>query len=166
MWSNMAKRSFGPLEAKLSNFKLSSLVVAPEHWQIHSKETVGQRVTPDAPSSSTIQTGLRRDLEIRATLCWALFQSQRPRKEALPHSKEQPTPVFLPGESHGQRSHRSLQSIGSQRVRHGWSEHTRMHSSWEHEFNVLYSFSYISGKVFSHHCSLFSGLPVMCIAFW
>ena len=92
------------LEAKLSNFKLSSLVVAPEHWQIHSKETVGRRVTPDAPSLSIIHTGLRRDLEIRATLCWALFQSQKPRKEALPHSKEQPTPVFLPGKSHGQRN--------------------------------------------------------------
>ena len=30
---------------------------------------------------------------------------------------QQPTPVFLPGESHGQRSLR-LQSVGSQRVRH------------------------------------------------
>ena len=29
----------------------------------------------------------------------------------------QPIPVFLPGESHGQR----LQSMGSQRVRHNWS---------------------------------------------
>ena len=29
--------------------------------------------------------------------------------------KWQPTPLFLPGESHGQRR---LQSIGSQRVRH------------------------------------------------
>ena len=30
----------------------------------------------------------------------------------------QPTPVFLPGESHGQRSLAGLQSVGSQRVGH------------------------------------------------
>ena len=32
----------------------------------------------------------------------------------------QPTPVLLPGESHGQR----LQSMGSQRVRHDWATNT------------------------------------------
>ena len=35
-----------------------------------------------------------------------------------------PTPVFLPGESHGQRSLGRLQSIGLQRVRHDWATHT------------------------------------------
>ena len=37
----------------------------------------------------------------------------------------QPTPVFLPGESHGQRCQEGpgvLQSIGSHRVRHDWSD--------------------------------------------
>ena len=34
----------------------------------------------------------------------------------------QPTPVFLPGESHGQRSLAGLQSMGSQGVRHDWSD--------------------------------------------
>ena len=33
----------------------------------------------------------------------------------------QPTPVFLPGEPHGQRSLAGYQSIGSQRVGHDWS---------------------------------------------
>ena len=37
----------------------------------------------------------------------------------------QSTPVFLPRESHGQRSGR-LWSIGSQRVRHDWSDLARM----------------------------------------
>ena len=32
----------------------------------------------------------------------------------------QPTPVFLPGESHGQRSLAGLQSMGLQRLRHNW----------------------------------------------
>ena len=32
--------------------------------------------------------------------------------------KWQPTPVFLPGQSHGKRSLTGLQSIGLQRVRH------------------------------------------------
>ena len=40
--------------------------------------------------------------------------------------KWQPTPVFLPGESHGQRSLIRLQFLGSQRVRHdSVSEHMR-----------------------------------------
>ena len=33
----------------------------------------------------------------------------------------QPTPVFLPGESHGQRSLVGYSPLGSQRVRHDWS---------------------------------------------
>ena len=38
--------------------------------------------------------------------------------------KRQPTPVFLPGESHGQRSLAGYKSIGSQRVRHDWATNT------------------------------------------
>ena len=42
----------------------------------------------------------------------------------------QPTPVFLPGESHGQRRW-WLQSMGSQRVRHDWvTQHTMYHTSY------------------------------------
>ena len=36
--------------------------------------------------------------------------------------KWQPTPVFLPGESQGQRSLGGLLSMGSHRVRHDWSD--------------------------------------------
>ena len=39
----------------------------------------------------------------------------------------QPTPVFLPGESHRQRSH-GLQSMGPQRVGHNWATNT--HRQW------------------------------------
>ena len=35
--------------------------------------------------------------------------------------KWQPTPVFLPGESHRQRNPGRLQSMGSQRVGHNWA---------------------------------------------
>ena len=43
--------------------------------------------------------------------------------------KWKPTPVFLPGESHGQKSLGGLRSTGSQRVGYNWSDlaHTRMH---------------------------------------
>ena len=34
--------------------------------------------------------------------------------------KWQPTPVFLPGKSHGQRNVAGLQSMGSRRIRHDW----------------------------------------------
>ena len=40
----------------------------------------------------------------------------------------QPTPVFLPGGSHGQRKTGGLQSMGSQRVRHDWSDLACMHA--------------------------------------
>ena len=42
--------------------------------------------------------------------------------------KWQPTPVFLPGEFHRQRSLGGLQSMGSQRVGHDWSDLTHMHA--------------------------------------
>ena len=42
----------------------------------------------------------------------------------------QPTPVFLPGKSHGQRKLGRLQSIGSQKVRHDQSL-THAQSLWE-----------------------------------
>ena len=41
----------------------------------------------------------------------------------------QPTPVFLPGESHGERSPTGgLQSIGSQRIRHNWTDFIHIHT--------------------------------------
>ena len=45
--------------------------------------------------------------------------------------KRQPTPVFLPGKSHGQRSLWPAQSTGSQRVGHNLAtQHALTHSSW------------------------------------
>ena len=43
-------------------------------------------------------------------------------------SKRQPTPVFLPGESHGQRSLVGYNPWG-RRVRHDWSNLARMHGA-------------------------------------
>ena len=57
----------------------------------------------------------------------------------------QPTPVLLPGESHGQRSLMCLQSIGSHRVRHGWRDLARMHMNLYnhcHTLNIKYFFSF------------------------
>ena len=39
------------------------------------------------------------------------------------------SPVFLPGEFHGQRSLAGLQSMVSQRVRHDWMSNTPTHSA-------------------------------------
>ena len=48
----------------------------------------------------------------------------------------QPTPVFLPRESHGQRSLAGYtESIGSQRVSHNWSNLARMHACNINQFN-------------------------------
>ena len=53
---------------------------------------------------------LRKDIHV--------FQKRRARP---------PTPVFLPGESHGQRSLVGLPSMGSQRVRQSWSDLAHVH---------------------------------------
>ena len=37
-----------------------------------------------------------------------------------------PTPVFLPGKTHGQRGPGGLQSMGLQRVRHDWAQNAFM----------------------------------------
>ena len=56
------------------------------------------------------------------------------------------TPVFLPGESHGQRSLAGyLQSIGSQRDRHNWSNLACMHT-------YIYIPWWLSGKESTCQC--------------
>ena len=52
-------------------------------------------------------------------------------KKSRPHywkRKWQPTPVFLPGESRGQRSLGGLLSVGSHRVRHDRSDLALIHA--------------------------------------
>ena len=44
--------------------------------------------------------------------------------------KWQPTPVFLPGESHGQRGSGGLWSMGSQRVRDNWNDIAHSNPEW------------------------------------
>ena len=68
----------------------------------------------------------------------------------------QPIPVFLPGESHGQR----LQSMGSQRVGHNWATNTFTFSLWN---TFTFSFHFIH----YHFCcfSSFQALAhILCFA--
>ena len=51
----------------------------------------------------------------------------------------QPTPVFLPGESHGQRSLTGCRPWASQRVRHEWAT---KHSEGHSKFQILRIYSY------------------------
>ena len=58
--------------------------------------------------------------------------------------KLQPTPVFLPGKSHGQKEPAGLQSMGLQRVGHyGVTEHAHIYLS-AYLFIILYYLSIIS----------------------
>ena len=54
--------------------------------------------------------------------------------------KWQPTPVYLPGESHGQRNLAGLQFMGSQRVGHNWTNlagtQPLLHVKWIHLLNT------------------------------
>ena len=55
----------------------------------------------------------------------------------IPWSRKlQPTPVFLPGESHGLRS-LGVQSIGWQRFRHDWSDLAHTHTHTHNCFTML-----------------------------
>ena len=80
----------------------------------------------------------------------------------------QPTPVFLPGEFHGQRSLVGyVQSIGSQRVGHDWSSLALIHTRsllagkcslprWLHEFRLSSLKHQVAAEGKSLGCSLLS----------
>ena len=52
--------------------------------------------------------------------------------------KWQPTPVFLPGEIHGQRSLGGPRSMGSQRLRHHWAcRHSTTYLPWEESWLII-----------------------------
>ena len=67
------------------------------------------------------------NLSLKSLLCWEqLNHTCRPWfdpwvRKITWRRAWQPTPVFLPGESHGQRSLVSYSPWGSQSVRHDWS---------------------------------------------
>ena len=97
-------------------------------------------LTPDRIHISGISrhfNQMRSECEVKLLPRWHRSkeppsQCRRPRfdsrVEKIPwRRKWQPTPVFLPGESHGQRSHGELQSMGLQRVRHD-SAHVYTHT--------------------------------------
>ena len=69
----------------------------------------------------------------------------------------QPTPVFLPGESHGQRS--LAGSMGLQRMRHDWSD-----STFAHTKQVSFWWSNILCHVLLSVCLYF--LLVFCCLKW
>ena len=53
--------------------------------------------------------------------------------------KWQPSPIFLPGKFHGERSLAGYSPGGSQRVGHGWvTKHTAQHSCFILEINVYH----------------------------
>ena len=68
---------------------------------------------------------------MQETWVWSLSRKDPLKREW------QPTPVFLPGEFHGQRGLGGIQSMGSQRVRHDWAINT---ISWIH--NIYYTWLY------------------------
>ena len=60
----------------------------------------------------------------------------------------QPTPVFLPGESHGQRRLAAYWSIGSQRDGHDWSDLASMQPHTRHKWSE--SCSVVSDSLWHH----------------
>ena len=98
--------------------------------------------------------GLRKQFHLLSQESWAslvaqmvknLLQCRRPGFDPwigkiLWRKKWQPIPVFSPGESQGQRILAGYRSIGSQRVRHIWSNLGHMHAGF-HKSKVLISSS-------------------------
>ena len=89
------------------------------------------------------------------------MQCRKHRRQSFNHwvaktpwrRKWHPTPVFLPGKSHGQRSLEGYSPMGSQRVGHDWatkrlSTHTHLPSYWIVLISVLSVF-YIQA-----HCQI------------
>ena len=78
----------------------------------------------------------------------------------------QPTPVFLPGESPWTEEPGGLQSVGSQRVGHDWSNLAHTAQPWCAAFGVksFLLFAYSFGVLFLHFSGEFDGctyLPVV-----
>ena len=76
----------------------------------------------------------------------------------------QSTPVFLPGESHGQREPGGLQAMGSQRVGHKWSDLACMHTSgqrWGPDFGFAEKFPQRLKAVIQVKC-LLGGERIQC----
>ena len=88
---------------------------------------LNEKLTQKRPAK--ILVGLPKWLSGKESACQCR-RHERPRfnpwVRKIPwRRKEQPSSVFWPGESHGHRACRRLQSMGSQRVRHNWAtEHT------------------------------------------
>ena len=81
-----------------------------------------------------------------------------PRVEKIPWRRAwQPTPVFLPGESHGQRSFGGLQSTGLQRVRY-MHVSVSMHACIENLVNIDWIFDDFKKLLF-----LFGVIKVHCL---
>ena len=87
------------------------------------------------------------------SLAWENFPWRR---------KWQPTPVFLPGEFHGQREPGGLQSMGSQRVRHNWVTNTftcrKNMSSFFKIFQEKYDIWEANRSLFRSNCFIYDHL--------
>ena len=79
---------------------------------------LNKRPTQSRGLSSLVAQMVKNLPIVRETWVWTLGQEDTWRREWLP------TPVFLPGKLHGQRSLVGYISWGSKRVRHDWATNT------------------------------------------
>ena len=88
-------------------------------------------------------------------------QSHKPRRlhdtgVYMPWRREwQPTPVFVPGESHGQRSLGRLQSMGPQSVGHTWAANKQIGGGRAHTCKHKCIHSFIQASRFPQSFSSF-----------
>ena len=76
----------------------------------------------DLPPNLGISEGIIPPILFDLGFKMYLFLQSKLEPTRIWRRKWKPTPVFMPGESHGQRSLADCDPWGSQRVRHSWSD--------------------------------------------
>ena len=113
--------------------------------------SIGRRIPTTGPPGKSLQSGHCFVVVVYLPNMtwpptWLVFPSGSDSKESackagdqglipgfgkIPWRREwQPTPVFLPGKSHGQSRLGGLRSMGSQRVGHGWAAKHAWKKDW------------------------------------
>jgi len=128
--------SFGTSSTVACQVPLSVGFHRQEYWSWFPFPSAGDILDPGIELASLALSGVVRQILYHCAL-WKGFSSKESACNAgdtghagsilgvrkIPWRREwQPTPVFLPGKSHGQRSLAGLESIESQRVGHDWSD--------------------------------------------
>ena len=148
MWPILPHSAYGPL---YPTYKFLEAIGSKPKVVAHSSVDPGRKTSPSSASDSTGRAGNNavfstlwdfpggasgKEPTCQCRRCKRLGFNPWVRK--IPwRRKWQPTPVFLPGESHGQRSPVGYSARGCKKIRHDWSNLTTHSILWRASLRSL-----------------------------